>query len=120
MLLRTSLGSALAVAAAFTAVSVTGLAGVASAAPARSTTVSSPQIAPTTVERVKHPIKDSFSAGIEGYGDTKCAGLLKDYNTLLDYATGAALDGDKGAEDSYDAQANQVYDQMTDNCAVIT
>jgi hypothetical protein len=111
--------------AALAAVSVTGMAGIASAAttPVRSTAVVAQQPLPTTSvasKRVTHGAQDAFSAGIAGYDDATCGGLLDDLNTATDRQGDALAAGDQAGADKYGNLAGHISDQMFDNCAVIT
>lgn len=110
--------------AALAAVAVTGMAGIASAAaPVRSTTVVAQQPLPTTTvasKRVTHGAKDAFSAGIAGYDDATCGGLLDDLNTATDRQGDALAAGDQAGADKYGNLAGHISDQMFGNCAVIT
>jgi hypothetical protein len=125
MIRQTIVRSTLVVAAALAAISGTGLADVASAATPRTVSVTTRQPLPmtgataTAAKSKSYGAKDAFSAGIAGYDDATCAGLLDDYNNAVD-ADGAALgSGDYAAADRYGELADRIYGQLTDNCAVI-
>lgn len=125
MFRQTIVRSTLVVAAALAAISGTGLADVASAATSRTVSVTTPHPLPATgptataAKSKTYGAKDAFSAGIAGYDDATCAGLLDDYNNAVN-ADGAALgSGDNAAADRYGALADRIYGQLTDNCAVI-
>jgi hypothetical protein len=118
--------STLVLAAALAAVSATGLVDVASAATPRPVAVqvgpiTNPEPLPPTVvaRKVSHTASAAFSAGIAGYDDATCGGLLGDLQTAVDYQQGALGSGDFEAADKYGSLASNIYDQMTGNCVVI-
>jgi hypothetical protein len=121
---------------AFGAVGATvGSAAVASAAPVspivRSTAVVSAatvgrgpvKIPPIVVNQpmIAHvsPVKGAASAGIAGYDDATCASLAQDNNTAVSYGDQASAAGDTDTAISYYNQAENIYNQLSDNCMVI-
>ena len=121
MFRTTIVRSTLVLAAALAGVSATGLVDVASAATSRTVTVTTPRPQPTTTSTSasRRGIKDAFSAGVAGYDDATCAGLLDDLNNAADTANGALLAGDDARSAKYGELAGHINDQLTDNCAVI-
>jgi hypothetical protein len=112
-----------------------GSAAVASAAPVspivRSTAVVSAAmvgrgpvtISPIVVNQplIAHvsPVKGAASVGIAGYDDATCASLAQDNNTAVASGDQAQAAGDTDAAISNYNLAENIYNQMSDNCMVI-
>jgi hypothetical protein len=62
---------------------------------------------------------DAGSAGIPGYDDAACQGLLHDLNTAVDHQEHGITTGNEQEANTYGALANQIYGQLTDNCLVV-
>jgi hypothetical protein len=62
---------------------------------------------------------DAGSAGIPGYDDAACQGLLHDLNTAVDHQEHGITTGNDQEANTYGALANQIYGQLTDNCLVV-
>jgi hypothetical protein len=73
---------------------------------------------PTAVASTKqHPgVKDAFSAGIAGYDDGACEQLQTDYEGQVEMQNEAATGG---MVQQYSDAADQLYGELTANCAVI-
>jgi len=65
------------------------------------------------------PVKGAASAGIAGYDDATCASLAQDNNTAVASGDQAQAAGDTNAAISNYNLANNIYQQLSDNCMVI-
>ena len=98
------------------AVSATALPAVASAAAPVKKPGSVTQRVPVKSVVAAHKM-EAGSAGIPGYSDATCQGLLNDYNTAVTASEQALV---SGASSSTSGEvANRIYGQLTDNCLVV-
>jgi hypothetical protein len=73
-------------------------------------------VAPT---KAVSAMKEAGSAGVPGYDDSACEGLLHDYNTAVNYLEGSLLAGDSKGAATYGNLAKNIYSQLTSNCLVV-
>jgi hypothetical protein len=65
------------------------------------------------------PVTGAASVGIAGYDDAACASLARDNNTAVKAGDQAQAAGDTDAAISDYNIAQNIYNQMSDNCMVI-
>jgi hypothetical protein len=65
------------------------------------------------------PVQGAGSAGIAGYDDATCASLAQDNNTAVAAGDQAQQAGDTEAAITDYNLANNIYNQLSDNCMVI-
>jgi hypothetical protein len=98
-------------------VSAAALPSVSSALTIKQTSV---KVAPVQMIVKKAPvaaIKSAGSAGVPGYDDATCEGLLKDYETVNKQSNENLLH--ESSSNQAGQLANQIYGQLTSNCMTI-
>jgi hypothetical protein len=107
------------------ALCVVGAALVSTTVASAATVVRSPgkaapvRVAPPTVVAQQIDPDNVGSAGVPGYDDQKCEDLANQHNSLEDAGYHSLLAGDTGAYVSALNAADDVEDEISDNCMVI-
>ena len=111
-MLTSKIRTALIAAVAVAALSLPG------AASARMVTPKPGAIAVKVPTHVTVMLKDAGSAGVPGYDDAACEGLLSDYNTAVSRFEGDTVENKTSGTD-YGQIAEQIYNQLSSNCLVV-
>lgn len=104
-----------AVAAAATLAAATGSASAAGIV-RQPATVKPVQVvsAPTAI-----PLKEAGSAGVSGYDDAKCEGLLHDFTTSMESGNAAQSEHNMASAETNWEVAKKAKSQMEENCLVV-
>ena len=109
--------AALAVAAVLSTSLATGVASARTPVPKSGAKTPSTHIKRTvTVPKVA---KDAGSAGVPGYDDKRCQGLLNDANLATDRAVEEASDGNMRGFKTNSDIATHAVNELTENCLVV-
>ena len=109
--------AALAVAAILSTSFATGVASARTPVPTSGAKTPSTHIKRTV--NVSKVAKDAGSAGVPGYDDKRCQGLLNDANLATDRAIEEAADGNMRGFKTNSEIATHAVDELTDNCLVV-
>ena len=70
--------------------------------------------APTAI-----PLKEAGSAGVPGYDDAKCEGLLHDFTTSMESGNAAQNENNMASAETNWEVAKKAKSQMEENCLVV-
>jgi len=77
------------------------------------------QIHPVHTISAPRLAKEAGSAGVPGYSDVTCEGLLKDFEKSVDEVEQGTITGDDHRADYYGNIAKHIYGQLTNNCLLV-